>query len=154
MKNFGTSYFFEKAIRIINPRILQQDSSIVKKKKYDIQFFPEGGNLVQQIETKVAFRVTDDFGRGLEFEGMLMNSAGDTVLRFHPLHKDWVISFLRLCQASTTRQLIRFPQGNTEMKNCRMFTKADMCQSFQEGPTGQVTAMRHLQIWKIWKYLY
>ncbi len=75
MKNFGPEYFFEKAIRIINhERTCKPDSTIAKIKKYDVQFFPEGGNLVQQIESKVGFRITDAYGRGLECDGLIHES--------------------------------------------------------------------------------
>ncbi|SRR5579871_78826 len=85
MKNFSADYFFEKDITIINtvkklglkPRIDSVD--------YDLQFFPEGGNLVNGIESKVAFRMVDRFGRGVDFDGVLINQHNDTVSRFHPL---------------------------------------------------------------------
>jgi hypothetical protein len=86
MKNFSPEYYFEKSIHIMNPSNLQPDSVPSKLTQYDIQFFPEGGNLVQNIESKVAFRVTDAFGKGLNFEGFLLNTKSDTILRFHPSH--------------------------------------------------------------------
>jgi hypothetical protein len=85
MKNFSPDYYFEKVIRIINPQNSQVEPPTSKTKQYDIQFFPEGGNLVQQIESKVGFRITDAFGKGLAFEGTIVSSTGDTVLHFHPL---------------------------------------------------------------------
>ena len=111
MKNFGPEYFFEKAIRIINPANLQPDSSITKLKRYDIQFFPEGGNLVQNIQGKVAFRITDAYGRGLECEGFLLNAAGDTVLNFHPLHLGLGNFFFTPAEGQSYKALIRFPHG-------------------------------------------
>jgi len=85
MKNFSPDYYFEKPIRIINPQNLQPDPALSKTKHYDIQFFPEGGNLVQQLESRVGFRITDAFGKGLECEGIILNSKGDTILKFSPL---------------------------------------------------------------------
>jgi hypothetical protein len=84
MKNFDPEYFFEKKILIINPGKLHEDSSGKKDNLYDMQFFPEGGNLVQKIRTKVGFRITDNYGHGLNATGTLTNSKGDTVLRFLP----------------------------------------------------------------------
>jgi hypothetical protein len=86
MKNVPADYYFEKTIRIINPWNLQQDSADSKTKRFDIQFFPEGGNLVENIKTKVAFRITNEFGKGLDCEGMILNSVADTILKFHPLN--------------------------------------------------------------------
>ncbi len=86
MKNFAPEYYFMKPIRIINPRDLAEDRTAIGDEKYDLQFFPEGGNLVQQIRCRVAFRITDVHGKGLDGLGILMNSAGDTLLQFRPLH--------------------------------------------------------------------
>ncbi len=117
MKNFGPDYFFEKAIRIINPKNLSPDSTIVKLKKYDAQFFPEGGNLVQEIESKVGFRVTDAYGKGLVFEGMILNRNGDTVARFRPLHMGLGNFMMTPAQGQSYKAVIRFPQGETITKD-------------------------------------
>ncbi len=116
MKNFSPEYFFEKAIRIINPNMLQPDSSVVKIKRYDIQFFPEGGNLVQNIQSKVGFRITDAYGRGLDCEGLLFNGNGDTILRFHPLHMGLGNFPFTPVAGQSYKALIRFPQGEEVMK--------------------------------------
>jgi hypothetical protein len=111
MKNFGPEYFFEKTIRIINPVNLRPDSAISKIKHYDVQFFPEGGNLVQNIKSRLAFRVTDAYGQGLDFQGILLNKTGDTILNFHPKHFG-LGSFLFTSQAGQSyKALIRFPNG-------------------------------------------
>src|SRR4029079_11612675 len=46
MKNFGADYFFQKKISVINTRQLTELTVNKSPTKYDIQFFPEGGNLV------------------------------------------------------------------------------------------------------------
>ena len=86
MKNFEPEYFFEKPLRIINPRDLSRDSTASKSLHYDIQFFPEGGNFVQNLDAKVAFRIVDEHGKGMDCSGELLNSTGDTILHFRPLH--------------------------------------------------------------------
>ena len=116
MKNFSPEYFFEKTIRIINTKNLQTDSTLRKIKKYDVQFFPEGGNLVRQVESKVAFRITDSYGRGLPCDGILMNQTGDTILRFQPLHMGLGNFVFTPATGQTYKALIRFPQGETVTK--------------------------------------
>ncbi len=111
MKNFTTEYFFEKAIRIINPINLQPDSSIAKVKHYDIQFFPEGGNLVQSIQNKIAFRITDAYGRGLDCEGFLLNGKGDTVLNFRTRRFGLGNFLFTPLAGQSYKALIRFPNG-------------------------------------------
>ncbi|AMR32598.1 hypothetical protein A0256_14780 [Mucilaginibacter sp. PAMC 26640] len=84
MKNFGPDYFFEKKITIINPL----RSPVFAKSKpatYDVQFFPEGGNLVSGIVANVGFKAIGSDGLGIGFKGAIVNNRNDTVVRFQPL---------------------------------------------------------------------
>ncbi len=85
MKNFSADNYFEKNITIINP--LKSPEIIANKSKptYDIQFFPEGGNLVNGLTSKVAFKVVGQDGKGVNFRGAIINQHNDTIARFRPL---------------------------------------------------------------------
>ncbi len=48
-----------------------------------ITFFPEGGDLVLGIPSKVAFKITDPGGHGLEGEGVVKDDSGNVVREFH-----------------------------------------------------------------------
>ena len=69
MKNFSPDYFFNKNISIINsllkPENIQSDKAAAKR--YDVQFFPEGGQIIENLPGKVAFRAIDNQGKGLDF---------------------------------------------------------------------------------------
>jgi hypothetical protein len=94
MKNFSPDFYFEKAITIVNP--LKSPEAPVKAPPldYDVQFFPEGGNLVAGITSKIAFKVTLSDGRGVnEYSGFIVDQKNDTVTRFRPL-KFGIGSFL------------------------------------------------------------
>ena len=84
MKNFSPDYYFEKKITIVNS-LKSPGVQPMQSHNYDIQFFPEGGNLVQDIESKIAFRITDQAGKGIEFRGAVINETNDTVARFQQL---------------------------------------------------------------------
>lgn len=84
MKNYGADYFFEKKIALINPEKSNAENSNATKTLYDIGFFPEGGNLVSGLENKIGFKVNNQFGRGVDFEGWLLTEKGDTVKAFRP----------------------------------------------------------------------
>lgn len=85
MKNFPADFLFQKTISIINTfkSVDLQPNSVSSKP--DAQFFPEGGNLVAGITSKVAFRVIDTNGKGLDFKGAILNQNQDTVVNFSPL---------------------------------------------------------------------
>ena len=85
MKNFGADCFFEKTITIINTTKKIDPPQGGDSAGFDIQFFPEGGNLVSGIESRIGFRAVDRTGKGIDFIGFLLNQHKDTVARFHPL---------------------------------------------------------------------
>jgi hypothetical protein len=144
MKNFGPGYYFEKAIRIINPHKLEPDSSIAKIKRYDLQFFPEGGNLVQQIESKVGFRITDAYGHGLECEGLLLGSNADTVLKFQTLHKGLGHFIFTPVAGQSYKALIRFPQGETVLKELPSAYPSGYVLNLTKNGEGMITATVHV----------
>lgn len=53
-----------------------------KKSKLNACFFPEGGHLVDGIESTVAFEIYDDFHRPLQAIGTITNSKGKEVTAF------------------------------------------------------------------------
>lgn len=85
MKNFSAEFYFHKAICIINTFKSLDVESPAAASGYDAQFFPEGGNLVAGIKTKVAFRVIGSDGRGIDFNGTLVDEQNNTILAFTPL---------------------------------------------------------------------
>ena len=86
MMNTGPEVFFEKRITILNTlRKDETPASSPNAPAYDIQFFPEGGSLIQSLSNRVAFRIADRSGKGLSCKGSLIDAAGDTITRFHSL---------------------------------------------------------------------
>src|SRR4030095_141963 len=84
MKNFSPEFYFEKTLSIINPS-RNPTKAVEGKGQPSIQFFPEGGNLVYGIESRIGFEAKDSKGVGLAARCMVINQANDTVARFQPL---------------------------------------------------------------------
>ncbi len=140
MKNFSPDYFFEKPIRIINPQDLQPQPALSKTARYDIQFFPEGGNLVQHIETKVGFRITDAYGKGLDCEGILLNSNSDTILTFHPKNLGLGNFVFTPAGGLSYKAVIRFPHGEEVTKDLPASSANGYVMNISNGADGQITA--------------
>ncbi len=85
MKNFNADNYLEKNITIINPLKSPEITASKSKPNFDIQFFPEGGNLVNGLTSKVAFKVVGQDGKGVNFKGAIINQRNDTIARFRPL---------------------------------------------------------------------
>lgn len=93
MRNFGTNFVFQKSIFITNH--LKENATYATRnadkkppgganpgKQKSIMFFPEGGSLVEGLNSLVAFKTNDDLGNGLKASGSVISSKGDTVTTF------------------------------------------------------------------------
>lgn len=52
----------------------------------DVQFMPEGGQLIAGFDGRVAFKAVDASGRGLDVQGFVLDSKQDTVIGFASTH--------------------------------------------------------------------
>ena len=84
MKNFDADNFFEKAITVVNLS-QQPEKPQLAAEDFDVQFMPEGGNLVESLNSKLAVKVSDSHGRGVNYKGAIVDQNNDTVARFSPL---------------------------------------------------------------------
>jgi hypothetical protein len=82
MKNAGPEFYFDKDITIVNA--LKKSDWPLPETTYDIQFFPEGGDLVNGVQSKVAFKVAGN-GKGISCRGAVLNRRNDTITRFTSL---------------------------------------------------------------------
>lgn len=57
-----------------------------KRSKINVSFFPEGGSLVVGMESKVAFKATDNQGRSIAVSGKVVNAKGNEVAAFDTQH--------------------------------------------------------------------
>ncbi|MEP6724429.1 MAG: hypothetical protein ABJC98_01375 [Bacteroidota bacterium] len=86
MRNFGADYYFEESLTIINALKSTQSKMPAPSQEYHIDFFPEGGNLVNGIGSVVAFKITDQYGSGVDAAGYILNDKKDTVSHIQTLH--------------------------------------------------------------------
>lgn len=85
MKNFNEGFFFQKRITIVNAFVQLDPVSTQASNDFDAQFFPEGGNFINNINTTFGFKVTDRSGKGLDARGAVVNNLNDTVAHFNTL---------------------------------------------------------------------
>lgn len=82
MKNFDEGYYFQQAINIVNASKRPNWQSLEKAETFNVHFFPEGGNLVNGITSRVAYHVTDQYGKGLDASGFVVGAQHDTLAAF------------------------------------------------------------------------
>src|SRR5258708_3380002 len=85
MSNFDTAFYFEKDIRIYDPRASGTTVTIVPRQT-KVQFFPEGGDLVAGVEGMVAFKANDQFGLPVNVKGSIQDKSGKDLLSFVSEH--------------------------------------------------------------------
>ncbi|MEP7277375.1 MAG: hypothetical protein ABI813_01920 [Bacteroidota bacterium] len=112
MKNFNAGYFFEKPVTIINTRKIYEGSTGGQKVSYDLQFFPEGGNLVNGLQSKIAFRIVDQNGKGQSCTGVIINDQSDTLVNYSTLKFGMGSFLLKPEQGRSYRTVITLPGGS------------------------------------------
>lgn len=88
MKNYDAEYFFDKPLNIYNSKqVLEQNYyPAIENKDFNVTFFPEGGNLVYDIPSQVAFKAVDDQGESIEIQGKIVDESGNQVAEFETRH--------------------------------------------------------------------
>ncbi len=87
MLNFDTTFLFKKSIEIVSkdgkaaPELL-----LTVARQITLGFFAEGGDLVNGIESTVAFKATDNNGKPVFVEGNIRNDKGANVVKFTTQH--------------------------------------------------------------------
>lgn len=86
MKNDGPATFFQKIITIVNPLKAPDNKQQPVSSAYNLVLYPEGGNLVEGLTSRIAYHITDNYGNGVKGKGYLVNQNNDTISIFSP-HK-------------------------------------------------------------------
>jgi hypothetical protein len=86
MRNYGTDGFYEQRISI--GAVPSAASSLMQQiaKNPDIQFFPESGELINGLRSKVAVKVIAPNGLGKDVEGSIIDNDGAEVAVFSTQH--------------------------------------------------------------------
>ncbi|MBX2958223.1 MAG: TonB-dependent receptor plug domain-containing protein [Cyclobacteriaceae bacterium] len=82
MRNFNNAFFFEKEIKIWNPGAKLSNQIAENNMQLDLQFFPEGGNLVEGIRSRVGLKAVGADGYGKEVKGIIIDQQGTFITAF------------------------------------------------------------------------
>jgi hypothetical protein len=88
MRNAGEDYFFDKTFTIGKPAIIAPNKNglLANLQQTDVQFFPEGGNLVNGITSRVGFKAIGADGLGQVISGTITDNDNNEVAIIHTLH--------------------------------------------------------------------
>ena len=118
MKNFDPELFFNKTITVVNTfrKLDEKKPPSADEQQVHAQFFPEGGDLVAGLQSKVAFQITDSKGKGIDLSGMILNTRNDTVTSF-TTHKFGLGNFVFTPQAGDSYRAIITSSGRSQTFN-------------------------------------
>jgi hypothetical protein len=85
MMNFDTAFYFNRDIRILQPKTDSTISNGISGTSH-IQFFPEGGDLIAGVDNFIAFAATDDHGLPVNVKGKIRDASGKDILDFSSVH--------------------------------------------------------------------
>ena len=96
MRNAGPDYFYDQALIVgkLSPfaGVSGLQATAANKNpqqataRVDVQFFPEGGDLVNGLRSKVAFKAVNQNGRSEEINGVVADMEGNEVATFGTQH--------------------------------------------------------------------
>ncbi len=92
MLNFDSAFIYEKDIRIISNKAITTPA--IKILPPEMTFFPEGGELVEGISNKIAFKANDQFGKPVKAKGVIKNFEGKTIDSLRVIHDGMGYFFL------------------------------------------------------------
>ncbi|HEY0108296.1 MAG TPA: MG2 domain-containing protein, partial [Fibrella sp.] len=103
MRNFSEDWYFNKSIDVVRsgeaaataggntsssatPKGSAIDESRLSTARPDVQFLPEGGQLVAGLASRIAFKAVSPTGVGVDVNGFVLDSRKDTVVGFKSQH--------------------------------------------------------------------
>lgn len=95
MRNFDEEFYFKRYLYIRNdkyediiPRSEVRSNRRFNRnlsrmeEEYDIAFFPEGGELIEGVTNRLAFRAVNALGGGLDAQGVVLDEQGNEIVHF------------------------------------------------------------------------
>jgi hypothetical protein len=115
MLNAGETYYSSLLVGIPARSARGRTPDTATTGMADVQFFPEGGELLTGIETKVAFKSIGKNGLGVNIRGIVTDNTGKETTRFQSVHLGMGFFYLRPESGKTYRARITFADGSTGM---------------------------------------
>src|SRR5215471_731490 len=85
MLNFDSSFLYNKDIPVIQTKPSTAKNT-VPPIRAAVQFFPEGGDCIAEVNNKIAFKATTYTGRPCNVKGTVIDSKGENVAELKCLH--------------------------------------------------------------------
>jgi TonB-dependent Receptor Plug Domain len=116
MLNEGSGSFFNQSIPVGSVRKTSRQADITASHlgsdKPDIRFFPEGGELLTGVESKVAFKAVGTNGMGIKVKGIIVDNDGKEITRFQSVHLGMGFFYLKPEEGKSYNAKLTFGDGS------------------------------------------
>ena len=108
MLNFDSAFLYNKDIRIISVNNAAVPKNTVIP---SLQFFPEGGDAVEGVNNKIAFKANDQWGRPIKIKGIVLNNKGEKIDSLRTIHDGMGYFFIlpKAGESFTAKWSVRTP---------------------------------------------
>jgi len=124
MRNFDSDFYFKQELFVHNPieenfiRLWDRFQNYrfnrrldKKEEGMEFAFFPKGGNLVQGLNNRVAFKATNALGAGQDIIGRLVDDDGNLISEFETIHNGMGVFSFTPEKGKEYEAEIKFPGG-------------------------------------------
>lgn len=100
MQNFDEAFYFNRNfpltnpgyVKLISPKQARVNQKVLENRQKkadetDLQFLPEGGVLVDDLLSTVAFKAVNELGKGVELKGSIVDENGTEITPFETFFK-------------------------------------------------------------------
>ncbi|MHA4893262.1 carboxypeptidase-like regulatory domain-containing protein [Pedobacter sp. PWIIR3] len=101
--------------------VLSQDETAIStfklkptKSSNDLQFFPEGGDLINGIATRIGFKAINSAGMGVDLKGTITDNGGNTLVTFESSHLGMGSFYLNPEDGKSYKANITFKDGTVK----------------------------------------
>lgn len=122
MRNDGEDNYFEQIIPVASIRDYKIPENSTQKtsaanNKVDVQFFPEGGKLVADVKSKIAFKSISPSGLGVDVNGVIVDNENNIVSTFVSAHLGMGYFYLTPQQGKTYKARLTYTNGTQNIIN-------------------------------------
>ena len=115
MRNEAEASFFEQVVAVGSAekeKIAESAPAGTKiNSKPDVQFFPEGGSLVNGLRSKIAFKAVGTNGRGIDVAGVILDNNNTEICRFASTHLGMGCFYLQAQEGKSYTARITYADG-------------------------------------------
>jgi len=108
-------YFFDQIFpigSINNSNVAESSASAPQNSKADIQFFPEGGDMITNLVSRIAFKAIGSNGLGINVKGVIFDNTNAVVSKFSSTHLGMGAFYFEPQEGKTYKAKVTYADGS------------------------------------------